>query len=125
MYRIQTKGYESKEKVVIARDYLLPKIREQVSFKEGDIIIPDDTIQYIVGNSALTKEESGVRNLKRCLEIIHTKLNLFRLVKPNSELFGKDMEMKVTFPFTVSRKDVDILVKNEEKQNQSLLAMYV
>jgi len=125
MYRIQTKGYESKEKVVIARDYLLPKIREQVSFKEGDIVIPDDTIQYIVGNSALTKEESGVRNLKRCLEIIHTKLNLFRLVKPDSELFGKDMEMKVTFPYTVGRKDVDILVKNEEKQNQSLLAMYV
>ena len=125
MYRIQTKGYESKEKVVIARDYLLPKIREQVSFKEGDIIIPDDTIQYIVGNTALTKEESGVRNLKRCLEIIHTKLNLFRLVKPDSELFGKDMEMKVTFPFTVGRKDVDILVKNEEKQNQSLLAMYI
>jgi len=125
MYRIQTKGYESKEKVVIARDYLLPKIREQVSFKEGEVVIPDDTIQYIVGNSALTKEESGVRNLKRCLEIIHTKLNLFRLVKPGSELFGKDMEMKVTFPFTVTRKDVDILVKNEEKQNQSLLAMYI
>ena len=124
MYRIQTKGYESKDKVVIARNYLLPKIREQVNFKEGDVIIPDDTIQYIVGNTALTKEESGVRNLKRCLEIIHTKLNLFRLVKPDSELFGKDMEMKVTFPYTVSRKDVDILIKNEEKQNQSLLAMY-
>jgi ATP-dependent Lon protease len=127
MYRIQTKGYESKEKVVIARDYLLPKIREQVNFKEGDVIIPDDTIQYIVGNSALTKEESGVRNLKRCLEIVHTKLNLFRLIKSDSQLFGKDMEMKmkVTFPFTVTRKDVDILIKNEEKQNQSLLAMYV
>ena len=128
MYQIQTKGYESKEKVVIARDYLLPKIREQVNFKEGDVIIPDDTIQYIVGNSALTKEEDGVRNLKRCLEIIHTKLNLFRLVKPDSALFGKDMAFasgKVTFPFTVSRKDVDILVKNEEKQNQSLLAMYI
>lgn len=124
MYRIQTKGYESKDKVVIARNYLLPKIREQVNFKQGEVIIPDDTIQYIVGNSALTKEESGVRNLKRCLEIIHTKLNLFRLVKPESGLFGKDMDLKVTFPFTVSRKDVDVLIKNEEKQNQSLLAMY-
>jgi ATP-dependent Lon protease len=124
MYRIQTKGYEAKDKVIIARDYLLPKIREQVNFKEGEVIIPDDTIQYIAGNSALTKDESGVRNLKRCLEIIHTKLNLFRLVKPDSGLFGKDMELKVSFPFTVTRKDVDVLIKNEEKQNQSLLAMY-
>jgi ATP-dependent Lon protease len=124
MYRIQTKGYESKDKVVIARNYLLPKIREQVNFKEGEVIIPDETIQYIVGNSTLTKEESGVRNLKRCLEIIHTKLNLFRLIKSDSALFGKDMELKVSFPFTVTRKEVDILIKNEEKQNQSLLAMY-
>ena len=125
MYRIQTKGYESKEKIIIARDYLLPKIREQVNFAEGDVIIPDDTVQYIVSSSYLTKNESGVRNLKRCLEIIHTKLNLFRLVKPESALFGKDMKMEVKFPFTVTRKDVDILIKNEEEQNQSLLAMYV
>ena len=125
MYRIQTKGYESKEKIIIARDYLLPKIREQVNFAEGDVIIPDDTIQYIVSSTYLTKNESGVRNLKRCLEIIHTKLNLFRLVKPESALFGKDMKMEVKFPFTVTRKDVDILIKNEEEQNQSLLAMYV
>jgi len=125
MYRIQTKGYESKEKIIIARDYLLPKIREQVNFTEGDVIIPDDTVQYIVSSSYLTKNESGVRNLKRCLEIIHTKLNLFRLVKPESALFGKDMKMEVKFPFTVTRKDVDILIKNEEEQNQSLLAMYV
>jgi len=125
MYRIQTNGYDAKEKTVIARDYLLPKIREQVNFLDGDIIIPDETIQYIVSNPALTSEESGVRNLKRCLEIIYTKLNLFRLLKPDAKLLGKDVEMKVSFPFTVTKREVDILIKNEEKQNQSMLAMYV
>jgi len=125
MYRIQTKGYEAKEKVTIARNYLLPKIREQVNFKDEDVIIPDDTLQYIISNTVLTNEEAGVRNLKRCLEIIYTKLNLFRLVKPESNLFGKDMELEVSFPFTVTKKVVDILIKNDEKQNQSVLAMYV
>jgi ATP-dependent Lon protease len=124
MYRIQTKGYDSKEKVIIARKYILPKIREQVNFNEEDIIIPDETIQYIVSNTALTHEESGVRNLKRCLEIIHTKLNLFRLVKDNMSIFGKELDLKVSFPFTVTKKEVDILIKNEEKQSQSMLAMY-
>jgi ATP-dependent Lon protease len=124
MYRIQTKGYDSKDKVIIARNYLLPKIREQVNFSEEDIIIPDETIQYIVSNVALTNEEAGVRNLKRCLEIIHTKLYLFRLVKDNVGIFGKELDLKVTFPFTVTKKEVDILIKNEEKQSQSLLAMY-
>jgi ATP-dependent Lon protease len=125
MYRIQTKGYDAKEKLVIARDYLLPKIREQVNFNESDVIIPDETIQYIVSNNGFTKEEAGVRNLKRCLEIIYTKLNLFRLVKPDAKLFGKDFDIEVTFPFTVTKKAVDIFIKNDENQNQSMLAMYM
>jgi len=124
MYRIQTKGYDAKEKLIIAKDYLLPKIREQVSFTAEEVIIPDETIQYIVSNKALTKDEAGVRNLKRCLEIIHTKLNLFRLVKPNTSLFNKDMTLEVSFPMTVTKNVVDALIKNEEHQNQSMLAMY-
>jgi len=125
MYRIETKGYDAKEKVIIARNYLLPKIREQVNFTEEEVIIPDETIQYIVGNAALTNGEAGVRNLKRCLEIVYTKINLYRLMKPGSKLFGKEMEMEVKFPFTVTKQAVDVFIKNEEKQNQSLLAMYV
>ncbi len=124
MYRIQTKGYEAKDKIVIAKNYILPKIREQVKFAEGDVIIPEDTIQYIASNEALTNGEAGVRNLKRCLEIIHTKLNLFRLMKPGDNIFSKDMDLKVEFPMTVTRKVVDALIKNEHKQNQSMLAMY-
>jgi ATP-dependent Lon protease len=125
MYRIQTKGYDAKEKITIARNYLLPKIREQVNFSEADVIIPDDTIQYMISNSALTKDEAGVRNLKRCLEIVYTKLNLFRLIKSDTEnVFTKEINAKVSFPFTVTRKDVDVFIKNEEHQNQSMLAMY-
>ena len=124
MYRIKTAGYETKEKITIARDYLLPKIREQVNFTEEDVIIPDDTLQYIIGNQVLTKNESGVRNLKRCLEIIYTKLNLFRLVKPENSLFEKEMNAKIKFPMTVTRRDVDLFIKNNEPLNPSMLAMY-
>ena len=124
MYRIQTKGYETKEKITIARDYLLPKIREQVSFSSTDIVIPDETIQYLISTPHLTKGESGVRNLKRCLEIIHTKLNLYRLVKPGNSLFEKDLGVKVQFPMTITRKEVDMFIKNNEPLNPSMLAMY-
>ena len=124
MYRIQTKGYEAKEKVTIAKNYMLPKIREQVAFQEGDVIIPDDVIQYIAGSQSLTKGESGVRNLKRCLEIIHTKLNLFRLMKPGDNMFMKEIDIEVKFPFTVTRQLVDKFVKSDEPQNQTFLSMY-
>lgn len=125
MYRIQTKGYDTKEKITIARDYLLPKIREQVSFKAEDIVIPDETLQYIISTPHLTKNESGVRNLKRCLEIIYTKLNLYRLVKPGNAMFEKDLGVKVQFPITITRKEIDVFIKNNETLNPSILAMYV
>jgi ATP-dependent Lon protease len=128
MYRIKTKGYDTEQKVIIAKKYMLPKIREQVNFKEGDIIIPDETLKYIISSTKFTQNEQGVRNLNRCLEIIHTKLNLFRLIhvdKDTPSILGKDIDLKVTFAYTVTNKDVDMLIKNEENQNQSLLAMYV
>ena len=128
MYRITTKGYDAKDKITIAKDYILPKIREQVNFKDEDVIIPDETISYIASSSALTKGEAGVRNLKRCLEIIYTKLNLFRLMKPNdniqSTVFATELDIKVSFPFTVTKKEVDIFIKHEDTISQSMLAMY-
>ena len=112
MYRIQTKGYNQKQKSVISNNYLLPKIREQVKFSQNDIIIPEETLHYIIENHC--NKEDGVRNLKRCLEIIYTKLNLYRLMRPNSNLFEEDMSLKVTFPFTVTKNIVDKLIKKSE-----------
>jgi ATP-dependent Lon protease len=125
MYRIQTKGYETKEKLVIANKHLLPKIREQVNFAEEDIIIPDKTIEYIASTPELTNNESGVRNLKRCLEIIHTKLNLFRLVKSDSEMFSKELKMEVKFPFTVEIEHVKKLINVETNENTSMQMLYI
>ena len=122
MYKIQTDGYEKKDKRVIAKDYLIPNIIEQVNFKEDEIIIPSETIDYIVEN--FTEGENGVRNLKRCLEIIHTKLNLYRLMKPESKLFEKEMSLKVEFPFTVTNDIVSKLIKRDQMSNL-LKTMYI
>ena len=109
MYRIETTGYSNSDKLIIANEYLLPKIRENVNFQKEDIIIPDETLNYI--NTNLTDSERGVRNLKRCLETIYTKLNLFRLVKSGSKLFNKELSLKVEFPFTVTQDVIDKLIK--------------
>lgn len=122
MYRIKTKGYNGKEKNCISNNYLLPKIREQVRFDEGEIIISDDVIGHIIENHC--NKEDGVRNLKRCLEIIHTKLNLYRLMKPGSNLFEGEMSLKVEFPFKVTKDVVDKLIKKEVEDNTTLWTMY-
>jgi len=123
MYRIQTKGYDKKQKTVIANDYLLPKIREQVRFTEEEIIIPEDSIHHIIDSHC--NKEDGVRNLKRCLEIIYTKLNLYRLMKPGQNLFEGEMSLNVEFPFTVAKDTVDKLIKKSTDVNVSMLSLYV
>jgi ATP-dependent Lon protease len=124
MYKIQTKGYNQAEKTIIANQYLLPKLMEQVKFAEGQIIIPDAVIHYIVDN--FCHKEDGVRNMKRCLEIIYTKLNLYRLMKTGINLFETDMSLKVDFPFTITKEIVDKLLKKKEAENVSALySMYM
>jgi len=123
MYRIKTKGYISKEKTIIANNYLLPRIREQVRFNEGDIIIPNDVISHIIENHC--NKEDGVRNLKRCLEIIYTKINLYRLMKPGSNLFEGELSLSVEFPFTVTKVIVDKLIKKESDGLETWRSLYL
>jgi ATP-dependent Lon protease len=124
MYKIKTSSYLVKEKIVIANQYLIPKIRYEVNFKEGDIVIPDTTLNYIIEN--YTDKESGVRNLKRCIEIIYKKLNLYRLVKPGTTLFEKENTLVVEFPFHVTSDVVNNLIKKDESgMNKSAINMYL
>ena len=123
MYRINTSGYNKKDKTQIAQKYLIPKICTQVGFREGDIVIPDSVIEHIVEN--YTEKEEGVRNLKRCLEVVHRKLNLYRLIKPDTQLFEKELSLKVAFPFSVTNEVVDKLVKQSGEGKRANLSLYL
>ena len=123
MYRINTSGYNKKDKTQIAQKYLIPKICTEVGFREGDIAIPDSVIEHIVEN--YTEKEEGVRNLKRCLEVVHRKLNLYRLIKPDTPLFEKEMSLKVAFPFSVTNEVVDKLVKQANDDKRVNMSLYL
>ena len=87
MYRHQTR--DMIKKTTIANDYLLPKIREQ-SLQWKILIFQKKHCVILL--TQYTDSESGVRNLKRCLKC-YTKLNLYRLMKPGTNLFEKDMSL--------------------------------
>ena len=123
MYRISTQGYKKDQKDIIAQQYLIPKIIKEVNFKKDDIIIPRETIDYICDN--LVEEEKGVRNLKRALEIIYTKVNLFRLIPKDSKLFDNEKHIEVKFPFTVTPDIVKNIVKKSDSHNPIPFGMFV
>ena len=117
MYKIETKGYKIKEKLLICKHHLLPKIHQQAKFEKEDVIFTDEILEYIIKD--FTENESGVRNLKRCLEIIYTKLNLYRLMKPEENLFETSLKIdkKVEFPFELKKDNINKLLNKTDKND--------
>tara|TARA_B100000963_G_scaffold362043_1_gene402517 strand:+ start:10237 stop:12567 length:2331 start_codon:yes stop_codon:yes gene_type:complete len=115
MYRIKTAGYTKEDKLTISKKYLIPKIEKNLNFKEGDVIFEDNIIEYIITN--YTMDEKGVRNLKRCYEIIFTKLNLYRLMEKDTTLFQENEYIEVEFPFTITTQHLSKLIKEKDKSN--------
>ena len=117
MYTIRTEGYTNLQKGIITRNYLSPALRNNMLFTESDVNITDESIQFIIAN--YTHEEKGVRNLKRCIETIYSKLNLFRLMTPGTNLFESEISIKVEFPFKVTPEIVSKLLKAPERSTSS------
>ena len=115
MYKIKTNGYSPKEKIHIVQNYLSPSIEKQLLFSKGDIVIKDDVLLYII--EKFTLDEKGVRNVKRCIEIIYSKLNLFRLMNPENNIFKSQIDLTVSFPIEITKTHVDKLIKINVSQS--------
>lgn len=122
MYRIKTEGYNKTQKITIAKHYLIPSIEKNIHFKKNDITFDDEALSYMIDD--LTENEKGVRNLKRCLEIVFTKLNLYRFMKPNTEIFKDTKTFNVELPFHVTKNVVETLIK-QEKEDEFYKHIYV
>ena len=123
MYNIETKGYDYKDKNIISHKYLMPKLDNELNMKSESIIIDDNNLKYIVEN--YTHEEKGVRNLKRCLEIIYSKLNLYKFMAPGDSLFGEQIIENVSFPYTLTTEVIDKILTKNKKENNGALPMYL
>lgn len=100
---INVKGFTVKEKIEIAKNYLLKEILKNIGLKENDIIMSDELLTHIITN--FTTEE-GVRDLKRCLETIVLKLNLMRYTDMSLDYRLKD----ITFPITLTKESTNKLL---------------
>ena len=107
MYVINTKGFTIDDKLKISREYLIPEIYETYSFHKEDIIFTDEIIQKMITN--YTQGEEGVRNLKRCIETIISKINIHILSQDNTDLSFKLKDFKL--PVTLNDTHIEELLK--------------
>ncbi len=70
---IELNSYTDEEKLMIAKDHLIPKQLKKHGLKKNQLRITDDTIREII---ACYTRESGVRNLERCFAQICRKADM-------------------------------------------------
>jgi ATP-dependent Lon protease len=111
---ITVDGFDNKQKLNIAKDFIIPKELKQYEKKYK---FTDEIIKYIIQK---VKEEKGVRNLKRAIEKILRKLNVLQYY--NNENISYKMK---NIESTITKKLIDKLLKDENKPNLTLLRMYM
>ncbi|MER7025141.1 MULTISPECIES: endopeptidase La [Streptomyces] len=95
MELVRLDGYTEDEKIVIARDHLLPRQLELAGLAPGEVTLSDDALRSLAGEYT---REAGVRNLERAVA------RLLRKVAARHELGEQEL------PFTVTAEELRPLI---------------
>jgi len=123
------------DKLKIAKDKMIPDIIDSFNFKKDKYINLDDTLLTYIINNKVPKEE-GVRQLRKSLEKIFSKLNYYILTgeyqEKKHETYFK-VTIKVTIEYNnnqsvstinIKRAFIDKCLESKE-ENMSHMMMYV
>ncbi|MEU1134488.1 endopeptidase La [Streptomyces sp. NPDC005900] len=95
MELVRLDGYTEDEKVVIARDHLLPRQLDRAGLEKDEVTLDESALRKLAGEYT---REAGVRNLERSVA------RLLRKVAAQHELGEREL------PFTVTDEDLRDLV---------------
>ncbi len=95
MELVRLDGYTEDEKVVIARDHLLPRQLERAGLEPGEVVLEEASLRRLAGEYT---REAGVRTLERAVS------RLLRKVAAQHELGDREL------PFTVRPEDLRELI---------------
>ena len=118
MIVIELQGYNAKEKLAIAEQYLVPAALKEVNLMEK-VGISSEVLQFVIEEYA--KEEKGVRQLKRCVEGIMQKINMLRIFN------SKDLPFHIkdfSLPFVVKKEHIQLFLKKKDLGDESFRALY-
>jgi ATP-dependent Lon protease len=106
IHRIKFENLTTEEKIVIARDYMIPVISNNMGLSEA-VVISDDIIQQII---ILFTMEPGVRKLKEILFDLYGAINL-ELLQPSD----------ITIPVVITMKSLDKYLHKYRRITENLI----
>jgi ATP-dependent Lon protease len=108
MIVVHLNGYDRKDKVEIAEKYLMPAALREVNLAER-VAFSREVLNHILDEYA--HEETGVRELKRCIEQIAQRINMLRMFNV------KELPFHIpgfSLPFVLKKEHVDLFLKKKE-----------
>jgi hypothetical protein len=119
MYNIQVDGFGVKEKLVIAEQYLVNSALHEVNLFEK-ITFNKEHLTHIIEH--FTGDEKGVRELKRCIHTVISKLNMLRFYNDPSKVpFAIP---GFTLPFNLKKEHIDLFLKKKPILDSSIAHLY-
>jgi ATP-dependent Lon protease len=119
MIVITLKGYDLKQKIVIAEQYLVPESLREVNLMDK-VGISKEILTTIVQEYA--SEEMGVRELKRCIDQISQKINMLRMYN------SPDLPFHIpnfSLPFIVKKEHIKLFLKKKGEVDAPPFGMYL
>ena len=120
MVNISTKGFKMKDKIKISNEYLIPRLLKEYNMSMNEITFTEMCIKEIILH--YTNGEEGVRNLRRCLELLISKLNVFKLTS-STDLLECDIS-KLELPITITTDLLKKMIIKQEHIDESLAHLY-
>jgi ATP-dependent Lon protease len=118
MIVVNLNGYQTKDKIAIAEQFLLPSALKEVNLGEK-VSVNRDILQHILENYA--REENGVRELKRCIEQVVQRINMLRMFNVKELPFHIP---NFALPFVLKKEHVDLFLKKTKIVDTTPMHMY-
>jgi len=104
---IEIPGYSIDDKVNIAEKFLIPKFKNDLQFKEKDVVIANKELKYLI--SKKTIDQPGMRNTERKIKELLDKLALLKHYPDSNDLSFHIKNLK--FPVKVTSGIIDKLLR--------------
>ena len=121
---IKMNGFQLQDKIKIIKHHLLPELHKEYNLTNEFIDYPDSILQYLI--TQYTKEK-GVRQIKRVLDCIISKLNMISMCN-SKKLTKQFFSINKSFdklPIKLTKELVDKLVVDNNKLPDSIKMMYL
>jgi len=102
IHEINFKQYNPKDKIVIAKKYILPRILKSHGFSTENLCISDELLGYIIETYTC---EAGVRDMKDKLTVVIREINLRRIYNEN----------EYQMPYIITQVLVDDILESKNK----------